>query len=421
MAKRHMKRKNSQSSESTFNYADFERRALKGLQEGQNLVGDNGLLKELMSHLVQSSLEGEMEAFLTQSRREGQQNRRNGHTSKTMISEVGDFKIHPPRDRQGDFSPRLVEKWDRTLHSGFDSQVLELYSIGTSVEDIRQHILKMYGVKLSAGQISAITESVRADIEDWQRRPLKSFYVAVFLDAIHYRIRVNGVVETRAVYTVYGIDAQGNRDVLCLKIGQGAEGAKEWGRILDHIKDRGVEDVLFFCVDGLQGFPEAILEVYPNSTVQRCIVHMMRTSLRFVDDKDAKALVKDLKAIYQADDEAQGLESLDNFEQRWGKKYPEIGKSWRKNWSYLTAFFGFSWAVRKLIYTTNTIEGLHRMLRKTTKTKGAFVSEKALSKVLYLTLMKKEKVWKKKVHTWKTISRSLHREFGERFEKHVNF
>lgn len=420
MTKRHMKKGTTKNRTDSFDYADFERRALEGLKTGQNLVGDNGLLKELMSHLVQSSLEGEMNAFLEEERQQGHKNRRNGHTQKTLISEVGDFSIEPPRDRNGSFTPKLVEKWDRTFHSGFNNQILELYSIGTSVQDIRQHLMKMYGVQLSAGQISAITEQVRSDIEKWQSRALQSFYTVVFLDAIHYRIRVNGVVETRAVYTVYGIDAQGNRDVLCLKIGQGAEGAKEWGRVLERIKDRGVEDVLFFCVDGLSGFAEAILSVYPQSIVQRCIVHMMRTSLRFVDDKDSKALIKDLKAIYQADEEAQGLENLDAFEQKWNKKYPEIGKAWRKNWSSLTAFFGFSWAVRKLIYTTNTIEGLHRMLRKTTKTKGAFVNEKALSKILYLTLMKKEKVWKKKVHTWKAISRCLIREFGERFENHIN-
>lgn len=415
-----MAKKQKKGEKPNFDYEEFERQAMAGIKEGKNLIGENGLLKELMSHLVQSSLEGEMDAFLEDQRQEGHTNRRNGHTKKTLVSEVGDFSIEPPRDRNGDFSPQLVGKWDRTFNSGLDNQVLELYSIGTSVGDIQTHIIKMYGVNLSAGQISAITEKVRADIDQWHRRALQSFYVVIFLDAIHYKIRINGIVETRAIYTVYGVAADGSRDVLCLKIGKGAEGAKEWGRVLEHIKDRGVEDVLFFCVDGLPGFKEAIMSVYPLSIVQRCIVHMVRNSLRFVDDKDARELTKDLKAVYQADEEEQGLESLETFDNKWGEKYPEIVQSWRDNWTELTAFFGFNWAVRKLIYTTNCIEGLHRMLRKTTKTKGAFVSENALSKILYLTLMRKEKVWKRKVHAWKAISRNLKREFGERFEKHVN-
>lgn len=415
-----MGKKEKKTERSNFDYAEFERQALAGIKAGQNLVGENGLLKELMSHLVQSSLEGEMEVFMEQQREEGQSNRRNGHTKKRLRSEVGDFTIKPPRDRNGDFSPKLVGKWDRNFNSGLDNQVLELYSLGTSVGDIQTHIVKMYGVSLSSGQISVVTEKVRAEIDNWHRRPLQAFYVGVFLDAIHYRVRTNGIVETRAVYTVYGVLADGSRDVLCLKIGKGAEGAKEWGRVLEHLKDRGVEDVLFFCVDGLKGFKEAILSVYPQSIVQRCIVHMVRHSLRFVDNKDARELAKDLKSIYQADEEKQGLESLETFANKWGEKYPEIVESWRSNWTELTAFFGFNWAVRKLIYTTNCIEGLHRMLRKTTKTKGAFVNENALSKILYLTLVRKEKVWKRKVRSWKAISRNLKREFGERFEKHLN-
>lgn len=278
----------------------------------------------------------------------------------------------------------------------------------------------MYGVHLSTGQLSSVTEQVRAEIEKWQKRPLKSFYILLYLDAIHFKVRENGRVITKAVYTVYGVDADGYRDVLCLHIGQGAEGSKEWGRVLEHIKDRGVEDVLFFSIDGLTGFKDAILAVYPQSIVQRCIVHMIRNSIKFVDEKDMKPLIKGLKQVYQADNENQGLDALDDFELNWNKKYPEISKAWKRNWNELTAFFGFNWAVRKLMYTTNPVEGLHRMMRKTTKTKGAFVSEKALSKILYLTLDRKQKVWKKRTHSYKAIQRDLAREFGDRFEKHVN-
>ena len=347
------RKKKSKSSE--FDYKSFEASAIAGLQSGQGLVGENGLLKELMSHLVQSSLEGELTYHLEQSKAQGEENRRNGHTSKRLQTTIGNIDIHPPRDRKGNFSPKIVEKWDRKLHSGFDAQVIELYSIGNSIEDIQSHIKRMYGVHLSTGQLSTITEQVRGEIEKWQKRPLKSFYILLYLDAIHFKVRENGRVITKAVYTVYGVDADGHRDVLCLYVGAGAEGAREWGRVLEHIKDRGVEDVLFFSIDGLSGFKDAILSVYPNSIVQRCIVHMIRNSIKFVDDRDMKALIKDLKLVYQADNETQGLEALDSFEYTWDKKYPEIGKAWRRNWNELTAFFGFNWAVRKLMYTTNPL------------------------------------------------------------------
>ena len=301
---------------------------------------------------------------------------------------------------------------------GLDQQILELYSLGNSYEDIQIHLKQMYGVELSKGQISAITDRVWTKVTQWQSRALQSLYIVIFLDAIHFKVREDGVVKSKAVYTVYGVDSEGNRDVLALKIGQ-AESAKEWGRILDSIKDRGVDDVLFFAVDGLSGFKEAILAVFPEAIVQRCVVHMVRSSLRFVDDMDFKQIAKGLKAIYTADNEAEGQACLDAFAQEWGAKYPEIVKAWTENWIELTAFFGFNWAVRKLIYTTNSVEGLHRMMRKTTKTKAAFVSDKALIKLLYLTLEKKQKVWSRKVHSYKAVQRSIIREFGERFTKHL--
>jgi len=240
----------------------------------------------------------------------------------------------------------------------------------------------------------------------------------IYLDAIHFRIREDGEVKTKAVYTVYGVDAYGERDVLGLKIGQ-AEGAKEWGRVLESIKARGVEDVLFFAVDGLTGFSNAIWEVFPNSIVQRCIVHMVRTSLRFVADKDYKPICKDLRKIYTADEEAAGLAFLDQFAEKWDAKYPEISEKWKKNWEELTAFFGYNPAIRKMIYTTNAVEALHRHMRKTTKTKGAFINDKALMKLLYLTLMRKRKSWCRKVFNFSAVQRGLIREFGERYTKHI--
>lgn len=413
-----MSKKKGRTSEEDFDYKKFEAKALLGLQNGQGLVGEKGILKELIKHLVESSLQGELDVHLLKERESGQSNRRNGSTSKQLRTQMGEVQINPPRDRRGSFEPQLVGKWERDLHSGLDHQVLELYSIGTSYGDIQVHLERMYGVELSLGQLSAITDRVWTQIRQWQQRPLKPFYLVIFLDAIHFKVRENGVVISKAVYTVYGVDAEGYRDVLAIQVGS-EEGAKQWGRTLEHLKDRGVQDVLFFCIDGLKGFKEAILEVFPKSIVQRCIVHKVRNAIRFVDDKDVKPICKDLKAIYTADEEQQGLAALEQFKKKWEDKYPEIGESWTQDWVELTAFFGFNWAVRKLIYTTNPIEGLHRIMRKTTKTKAAFVSEDALTKLLYLTLMRKQKVWNRRIHSYKAVIRSLRREFNERFDKYL--
>ena len=414
-----MSKPKKKGSATGFDYQQFEASALAGLQKGQGLVGQEGILKDLIKHLVESSLQGELDAHLLEDRQSGQSNRRNGSTSKRLRTQLGEVHIEPPRDRQGSFEPQLVGKWERDLQSGLDHQVLELYSLGNSYGDIQMHLQSMYGVELSTGQLSTITDRVWSDIRQWQQRALKSFYMVIFLDAIHFKVRENGVVVSKAVYTVYGVDAEGYRDVLAIQIG-GPEGAKQWGRTLEHLKDRGVEDVLFFCIDGLSGFKEAILSVFPQSIVQRCVVHMVRNAIRFVDDKDVKPICKKLRAIYTADDEQQALQALQDFKQEWDQKYPEIGQAWTDNWVELTAFFGFNWAVRKLIYTTNPIEGLHRIMRKTTKTKAAFVSEEALTKLLYLTLMKKHKVWKKRINSYKAVIRSMRREFKQRFDQYLD-
>jgi len=402
-----------------FDYARFEANAIEKLREGKELIGNDGILKELIQRIVGAALEGELTHHLAKEKESGNQNRRNGLVSKRLKTTVGEIPITRSRDRDGTFKPILVKDWDRNLNSGLDNQVLELYARGNSVSETRELIEKMYGVPLSAGQITAITDSVWEDVVKWKGRALEAFYALIYLDAIYFKIRENGKVVTKAIYTVYGINAHGQRDILDLHIGQAeAEGAKEWGRLLEKIKERGVEDVLFFAVDGLAGFGAAILEVFPNSLVQRCIVHMIRTSLKFVDDSDRRAICKDLKTIYTADDEAAGIQALDKFAEKWDKKYPIVSKKWKDNWTELTAFFGFNAAVRRLIYTTNAVEGLHRMMRKVTKTKAAFTNEKALLKILYLNLIRNPKSWKRKVFNWAAISRSLTREFGERFSKH---
>jgi transposase-like protein len=410
--------KRNKKEASGFDYKSFEAEALSGLMSGKSLIGEGGILKGLIKHLVESALDGEMDAHLLQGKSEQTGNRRNGHTSKRLRTQLGEVEVSPPRDRDGSFEPQLVGKWDRELNSGLEEQIIELYSIGNSYEDIQWHVRRMYGVSLSKAHLSAVTDRVAAEVVRWQQRALKSFYILVYLDAICFKVRENGKVKDKAVYTVYGVDADGNRDVLGITVGE-SEGAKQWGRVLEKLRERGVEDVLFFAVDGLAGFKEAIYHVFPASIVQRCIVHMVRNALRFVDDADARPVAEGLKAIYTADDEKQGLQALAAFKAAWDGKYPEIGQAWQDNWLELTAFFGFSWAVRKLIYTTNAVEGLHRIMRKTTKTKSAFVSEDALLKLLYLTLERKKDVWGRQVLGYKAIQRCLDREFGERFSKHV--
>lgn len=413
-----------------FDYAKFEKEAIQQLMEGKDLVGSDGIMKEIIQRIVHAALEGEIEHHLKTKKDSPTENdlsinRRNGSTSKNLKTSLGEIPIATPRDRNGTFDPILVKKWDRNLNSGLDNQIIELYSKGNSVEDIRDFIKQMYGPELSAGQITAITDKVWDEVLEWKKRVLKPFYVLIYLDAIYFRIRENGKVVTKAIYTVYGVDANGERDILDLHIGiSEAEGAKEWGRLLEKIKDRGVEDVLFFAVDGLSGFSEAILQVFPKSIVQRCIVHMIRTSVKFIAEKDRRAVCQDLKLIYTSDDEQAGWHALEKFAQKWDGKYPEISKKWINKWEELTAFFGFNTAIRRLIYTTNAVEGLHRMMRKVTKTKGAFTNEKALLKLLFLNLIRptkdKSKKWKKKIFHWTQIHRGLEREFGERFTKHVD-
>lgn len=418
-----MKKTKSKSTENfseEFDFSSYEKQALAGLYAGKDLLGTDGILKDIIQRIVGAAMAGEMTSHLEKEKKEGAPaNRRNGVKTKKIKTTIGEVPIEYSRDRAGTFEPMLIKKWDRNLHTGFDSQILTLYANGNSIIDIQGYILKMYDVELSAGQISAITEHVWEEVQQWKSRVLNSFYVLIYLDAIYFKIRENGQVITKAIYTVYGINAQGERDILDLHIGASeCEGAKEWGRLLEKIKDRGVKDVLFFAVDGLAGFKDVIFEIFPQSIVQRCIVHMVRTSLILVADKDYKTICKDLRVIYTSDGLDAAEIALNQFAQKWDNKYPEISKKWRANWLELTAFLSYNQAIRRLIYTTNAVEGLHRQMRKVTKTKGAFPNDKALLKLLYLNLIRDSKSWKRKVFSWSEISRGLTREFGERFTKH---
>ena len=402
-----------------FDFESFEESAISGLQSGRPLFGEGGILQELVKHLVEASIEGELDHHLEEQKASEILNKRNGKGRKKKVrSSVGAIEIQTSRERRGDFSPQTVGKWEREIGSGFEDQILELYAMGNSQSDISLHLEKMYGARLSKGAISAVTDRVRDRIQEWQQRPLASLFVLIYLDAIHYKVREEGQVVTKAIYTIYGVDARGDRDILSIHIGP-SEGAHQWSLYLEELKRRGVEEVLFFAVDGLSGFGEAINRVYPQAIVQRCIVHMIRNSLIGVSDKDRKAVVKDLRTIYQASDEAAASRALEAFESKWSKRYPQIAQKWRDNWLELTAFLGFGSQIRRMIYTTNAVENVHRQMRKVTKSKGAWCTENALIKQLYLSLMRNRKSWARQVFHWSTIQQELMQLYGQRYTKHV--
>lgn len=399
---------------------DPERRAevLRRMYNGDPVVGQDGIFTDLLQAMINAALEGEMDAHLEEEKATGAQNRRNGHNTKQIRSRVGPMEVQTPRDRSGTHKPMLVGKWDRELSTGMDEVILSLYARGNSVEDVRSQLRELYGVEVSAGTISRITDRVLEEITNWQQRPLDPCYSIVYLDAIHFKIRQEGKVCTKAVYSVYGVTAMGNRDLLGMYLSE-SEGARYWGLILEDIKRRGVEEVLFFCVDGLTGFKEVIADVFPQSTLQRCVVHMVRSSTKYVSYKHIREVCSDLRKIYTSANRDQAAIALESFGQKWDSRYKEIRPKWEQNWEELMAFMDYKPHIRRMIYTTNPVEALHRIMRKVTKSKGAWVSENALIKQLYLFLMTKEKSWKKQTFKWVDIQRELLDQFGERYEKYT--
>lgn len=394
-----------------FDYKEFEKEAISKLRSGSGFTGEDGALTGLISRLVKAAYEEEIQEHLSKEGSPG--NRKNGYTKKRVKTGLGVIEVAPPRDRDGTFEPEVIKKWERSIAPELERQILALYAIGNSYTDIRNHLNAMYGVEYSEAFLSSITDRVHEEILAWKNRVLESSYAVIYLDAIHFKVREDRRVQSKAVYTVLGVDMEGNRDVLCIHVGE-SEGARHWYRVLESLHSRGIEDVLFFCVDGLKGFSKAIEDVFPKAIVQRCIVHMVRTSLKYVNWKDYKKVCKDLRTMYSQDTAEDAQEQLERFDAQWGGKYPEIKKKWEKSWTELSPFFDYSNPIRKMIYTTNAVEALHRCLRKTTKTKGAFINQQALEKQLYLTLQYNTKSWKRKVNNWKTIARSLVEAFPER-------
>ena len=382
------------------------------------VLGEDSPFSELLQSMVNQILSGEMDSFMNDEQQSSRSNKRNGKSLKKVRTNSGDIYVETPRDRNGDFEPELIAKRERELSSGLDAQILALYAQGNSIEDVRRLLIKMYGVEISAGKISQITDKVLPEIQEWRNRELKTFYPIVYLDAIHFKVRNEGKYSNHAFYTAYSVDWEGHRDLLGLYV-QGSEGASKWGIILEDLKRRGIADILVMCTDNLTGFSEVITDVFPQTIVQKCVVHQVRSSLRYVDSKDTKKVVADLRKIYTAPTMEQAESALTTFEVKWSKKYQYIVDQWRKNWDELMAFMDFNPGMRKMIYTTNPVEALHRIMRKLIKSKAAWVSQTALIKQLYLSLMHNKKSWSKKAHGWTQIQRSIMEKYPERVSKEI--
>lgn len=387
------------------------------LYSKKGLLGKESPFSEILQSMVDTMLDAEIDSFMGEELASGKVNKRNGRTKKRVLSELGDLDISTPRDRNSDFEPEIVGKRQRELTSGLDDQILALYAQGNSIEDVRRLLENIYGVNISAGRISQITDKVLPQVQEWRNRELKSFYPVVYLDAIHFKVRQDGKYSNSAFYTVYAVDWDGNRDVLGLYINSGGEGARNWGIVLEDLKSRGVEDILVVCTDNLKGFSEQIQEVFPYSVIQKCIVHQVRNSLKYVDEADRKPVAKSLRKVYTATAQEGAKTALAAFEVEWGKKYSYIVSQWSENWSELMAYMDFPLSMRKMIYTTNPVEALHRIIRKLIKSKAAWVSETALVKQLYLSINQNEKSWKRKAYGWVAIQRDIMELYPERIPK----
>lgn len=412
------KKKKVKIETTPFNFEEFQKEALAGLYGGKKLGGEEGVLAPLVQHLINAALKGEVKGHIQEEKSQGVGNRLNGYTDKTVKTEYGEVKINPPRDRNGTFEPQILGKWDRKLGTGLNEQIMYLYALGNSYTDIQYQLKVLYGVEMSTATITAITDEVYSELNAWQNRRLESMYTVLFLDGIYFTSREETVSKRRVIYSVYGVDCEGKRDVLGIYI-RDVEAASEWTSILNDIKRRGVEDVLFVCIDGLRGFKDAIEQIFPQSLVQRCIVHMVRSCTKYVSDKDIKKVCKDMREIYQAADILQAEIALEAFKEKWDSKYPEISQAWEKDWTELTNFMGFSKHVRRIIYTTNAVEALHRQIRKVTKTKGSWTNDKSLIKQIYLILTYGKGGWKRDVFSWKTMAKDLIEKFGDRYERHL--
>ena len=398
-----------------FDYQNFEQQALKAMYEGQSL---EQVLGPLLKRLVEAGLQGELQHHLEEEKASGSKNRRNGKTEKAVRSRFGELQIETPRDRSGTYDPVLVPKHERKLGNSVEQKILSLYSMGMSYRQIQSHLQELYSVELSEAQLTNITDKILPVIEEWRNRPLEPLYTIVWLDAIHYKVRHEGRIVNRAVYSIIGVNLEGKKDVLGLYTSEN-EGSKFWLQVLTQLQQRGVQDILISCIDNLKGFAEAIETIFPQTEVQLCVVHQIRNSLKYVGSKHQKEFIRDLKPVYQAPEESVARVRLDALKEKWGKLYPVVIESWENNWDRLTRYFRYPPAIRRIIYTTNTVEGFHRQLRKVTKTKAAFTSDNALMKLLFLAIENITEKWTAPLQNWSLSFSQLTVYFRDRIRPYL--
>ena len=376
----------------------------------QSMDDIHNLFKKTIAEFMQGSLEAELDEELGYEpydvKNKNTENSRNGHSKKTLRTSMGKVEIDIPRDRNGDFEPKILPKNQTSISQDMESKIISMYAKGMSVSDIEKHIRDIYGLEISDTTVSRITDKVLPAAKEWQQRPLESIYAVVFLDAIHYRVRSEGQIVKKAVYIAIGIDLDGKKDVLGMWVGEN-ESAKFWASVLNNMRNRVVEDIFIACTDNLTGFSQAIEAVFPKTDIQNCIIHQLRNSSKYVSYKDIKALMAGLKKVYTAVDEEAALNALDEFAAVWDSKYPRISKSWYDNWANLSTYFKFPQELRKLIYTTNTIEGFNRQLKKVTKSKSVFPTDDSLFKMLYLAMTDITKKWTGRRQDWSRIYAQL--------------
>lgn len=381
-----------------------------------DLLGKDGAIKNLLKNTIEQMLEEERTYHLGYAKhsKSNTTNARNGNSKKTLRSDFGDIEIQVPRDRNGEFEPIVLKKHEKNI-GVLDDKIIGMYARGMSVRDIQTHIEEIYGVDVSPAFISNVTDKVHELVKEWQNRPLEKVYTIVYLDAIHFKVRDDGRVKNKACYTVLGITVTGHKDLLGMWIGE-SEGANFWLKVLNDLKNRGVEDILIACIDGLKGFPDAIESVFPKTEIQLCIIHQIRNSLKYIGSKYKKEFMKDLKLVYKYPTLDGAKYELENLDKKWGKKYPLVTNSWKNKWENLSKYFDYPEEIRRLIYTTNIVEGLHRQFRKVTKTRSVFPHDDALTKVLYLAYKNISKKWTNHLKNWALIISQL----SIRFEGRLN-
>ena len=377
-------------------YSSIQQKALEQFKAGKSLLGKDGAFAPLFKQFLEAALASELESHILEG---NESNRKNGKTRKIVKTGDSQFELETSRDRNGSFEPTLIKKRETVLADQMEDRIIGMYGLGMSLRDISSHIKELYDVEISHNTLSGITDRILPVIKEWQNRPLEDVYPIVWMDAIHYKVKEDGKMKSRAVYNILGVDKEGRKDLLGLYVSEN-EGANFWLSVLTNLQNRGVQDILIACIDGLKGFEEAIVSIFPQTEVQSCVIHQIRNSLKFVASKDQKQFMSELKLVYKADTKELAEMNLEKLAAAWQKKYPIVIKSWEDNWHKLSTYFKYTADIRRIIYTTNTVEGFHRQVRKVTKTKGAFPNDDALLKLVYLAYRNARKKWTQPLQNW---------------------